>query len=96
VDALSALQNTAYAMLITDCHMPNLNGYDLTRRIRERETSEGRAPLPIIGITASTGTTEAQRCLEAGMDTTLFKPVQLQGLRECLERYAGTGGKPAA
>ncbi|WP_454724672.1 MULTISPECIES: ATP-binding protein [Cupriavidus] len=91
--ALAALGKTSYALLITDCHMPVMNGYELAGRVRAQEAAEagddgeGRRHLPIVAITASTEAEEMQRCLDAGMDECLFKPAQLHILRACLERW---------
>ena len=91
--ALEAAEKTAYAMLITDCHMPNVNGYELARQLRAREaeakTEAGTDAhrLPIVAITASTEAEEVQRCREAGIDECMFKPTQLNALRACLQRW---------
>ncbi|MGO4329765.1 transporter substrate-binding domain-containing protein [Cupriavidus sp. 2TAF22] len=91
--ALAALGETDYALLITDCHMPVMNGYELAAQVRAREAArageagKGRPHLPIVAITASTEAAEMQRCLDAGMDECLFKPAQLHILQACLERW---------
>jgi len=86
VEALAALANTRYGFLITDCHMPNMTGYELARRIRADEAGTARR-LPILGITASTAPDELRRCREAGMDHCLVKPTRLATLREHLIRW---------
>lgn len=73
-----------YALLLTDCHMPRLDGYALTTRLRERESAEGLPRLPIIALTASALQGEAERCLALGMDVYLSKPLQLGDLRDAL------------
>lgn len=87
--ALQAIGETAYGLLITDCHMPNMNGYELTANIRARERADAASPghLPIVAMTANTEAAEVQRCLDAGMDECLFKPTQLPALQRCLERW---------
>ena len=85
-EALAALANTRYGFLITDCHMPNMTGYELARQIRADEAGTGRR-LPILGITASTMPDELRRCREAGMDDRLVKPTRLETLREHLNRW---------
>ncbi|MGF6264590.1 two-component system sensor histidine kinase EvgS [Paraburkholderia youngii] len=90
-EALAALERTSYGCLITDCHMPNLSGYELTRRIREAEALHGGAQhLPILGITANTAPGDLSLCREAGMDDTLIKPTRLATLRDHLSRWFGT------
>ncbi|PMS21377.1 ATP-binding protein [Paraburkholderia rhynchosiae] len=93
VEALAALEQTSYGCLITDCHMPNLSGYELTQRIRahEREQEHGGSHrLRILGITANTAPEDLSRCREAGMDDSLVKPTRLATLREYLSRWFGT------
>lgn len=78
-EALRALANGHYDLLITDCHMPLLDGYTLARRIREGEAGSD-THLPIIALSASALPEEVVRCHEAGMDEFLAKPVQLSTL----------------
>ncbi|WP_081935987.1 transporter substrate-binding domain-containing protein [Burkholderia sp. 9120] len=88
-EALAALEHTTYGCLITDCHMPNLSGYELTRRVREQEAG-GAYRLPILGITANTAPEDLNLCREAGMDDSLVKPTRLATLRDYLSRWFGT------
>lgn len=101
--ALVALKRTRYGCLITDCHMPNVSGYDLARRVREIEALRARkhghgqaqhdAPrLPILGITANTAPENTRLCREAGMDDCLIKPTRVATLREHLARWFGAEG----
>ncbi len=85
VQALDAMERIPYALLLTDCHMPNLDGFELTEAVRKRE--DGGARLPIIAITANALQGEAQRCLEAGMDDYLSKPLELTKLRDTLLKW---------
>ena len=85
-EAFAALADTRYGFLITDCHMPNMTGYELARRIRADEVGTARR-LPILGITASTAPDELQKCRDAGMDDRLVKPTRLATLREHLNRW---------
>ncbi|MEZ0602883.1 transporter substrate-binding domain-containing protein [Paraburkholderia sp. IW21] len=89
VEALAALEQTSYGCLITDCHMPNLSGYELARRIREQEQG-GTHHLPILGITANTAPEDLKLCRDAGMDDCLVKPTRLATLRDYLSRWFGT------
>ncbi|HEX3379490.1 MAG TPA: transporter substrate-binding domain-containing protein [Paraburkholderia sp.] len=90
-EALAALERTNYGCLLTDCFMPNLSGYELTRRIREAEARRGDARrLPILGITANTAPDDLSLCREAGMDECLIKPTRLATLRDYLSRWFGT------
>jgi two-component system sensor histidine kinase EvgS len=89
-EALAALERQHYGFLITDCHMPNVSGYELARRVRERERGLGNGVrLPIFGVTASTAPDEARLCHDAGMDGYLVKPMRLATLRDHLDRWLG-------
>jgi two-component system sensor histidine kinase EvgS len=70
--------------LITDINMPGIDGYELARAIRAEETATGRAPCLILGFTANAQIEEKQRCLAAGMDDCLFKPILLRELSQAL------------
>ncbi len=96
-EALAALGRTTYGCLITDCHMPNLSGYELARRIREGETLRGGVQrLPILGITANTAPDDLSLCRDAGMDDSLIKPTRLATLRDYLSRWFDTDGERCA
>jgi PAS domain S-box-containing protein len=89
----------SYALLLTDCHMPGLDGYDLTRRVRAREAELGLPRLPIVALTANALQGEAERCRALGMDGYLSKPLQLQDLRDALAEVldrAPSDGEPGA
>lgn len=85
--ALAALAAKPYALLLTDCHMPQMDGFELTAHVRHAERASGRARLPIVAITANALLGEAERCLAAGMDGYLPKPVEMSRLREELRRW---------
>jgi PAS domain S-box-containing protein len=74
-----------YALLLTDCHMPNLDGFGLTDAIRAAEPAGTR--LPIIAITANAMQGEAQRCRERGMDDYLSKPLRMGELAPLLTKW---------
>jgi len=77
----------AYDLVFLDCQMPGLDGYQTAARIREREASTGLYT-PIIALTASATEQERSRCLMAGMDDSLTKPVSIEALRAALEKWA--------
>jgi two-component system sensor histidine kinase/response regulator len=84
VEVLVAMKKTPYDIIFMDCQMPELDGYETTRRIR----SEQRVHVPrIIAMTANAIRGEEERCLEAGMDDYLSKPVRMEELRLTLERW---------
>jgi two-component system, NarL family, sensor histidine kinase EvgS len=76
-----------YALVLSDVHMPRMDGYQLARAIREEEAREGRARTPIVALTAAALKGEAERCLAAGMDDYLAKPVGIPALATMLGRW---------
>jgi CheY-like chemotaxis protein len=77
-------KDSSYAAILMDCHMPNNDGYEATRRIREALSAEGCPP--ILAMTAG-AEGDRERCLSAGMSDYLSKPIQLPQLHEMLERW---------
>jgi PAS domain S-box-containing protein len=84
--ALEALESKRYAVLLTDCHMPEMDGFELARTIRNSERDSDRH-LPIIAITASVLAAEIDRCFEAGMDDSLPKPLEMPKLKAALNKW---------
>jgi len=84
-----------YVLLLTDCHMSGLDGYALARRRREQEGALGLPRLPIVAVTGSALSDEALRCVAAGMDACMSKPMQMHELRRVLgEVLHGEAGRP--
>lgn len=83
--ALERWQSGDYALLLTDLHMPEMDGYQLTAAIRRLE--QGSERIPIIALTANTRKGEAQRCQEHGMNDYLSKPTQLNDLHAMLLKW---------
>jgi signal transduction histidine kinase/ActR/RegA family two-component response regulator len=85
-DAVARFEQTKYAVVLMDCQMPEMDGYEATRRIRAWET--GRAVrTPVIAITAHSMANERNRCQTAGMDDYLVKPVTPAQLLECIATH---------
>jgi len=84
-EAFRLWQSGNYALLLTDLHMPEMDGYDLTLQIRVSE--RGRARMPIIALTANALQGESERCLAVGMDDYLSKPAPLGALAAALEKW---------
>jgi CheY-like chemotaxis protein/HPt (histidine-containing phosphotransfer) domain-containing protein len=95
-DALAACGRARYAAVLADIHMPHMNGYDLTRRLRAAEDERGGARTPIIAVTANAMKGEEERCLAAGMNACLLKPVSIEQLRATLERWLPIRGESSA
>jgi CheY-like chemotaxis protein len=88
-DGLAAwelLQREPFDLLLTDVEMPELNGLELTGRVRARETERGDPRMPILGATAHVGAEEQHRLIAAGMDAHLGKPFTLADLTAALGR----------
>ncbi|MBC3209340.1 transporter substrate-binding domain-containing protein [Pseudomonas sp. SWRI111] len=83
---LRAWRKQRFDVVITDCNMPVMNGYALSRAIRAEETDRKLPRSLIIGFTANAQPDEKARCLEAGMDDCLFKPISLESLKQRLDR----------
>jgi CheY-like chemotaxis protein/HPt (histidine-containing phosphotransfer) domain-containing protein len=84
--ALAALAGARYDLLITDCHMPEMDGVELTRRIRAMETGHGGSRLPVLALSADVTPPMRSRCLDAGMDDFVTKPVDLSRLQAAIVR----------
>lgn len=82
--ALEKWRQGDYALLLTDCHMPEMDGFELTAEIRRAEAEEGKSRTLIIAITANALVGEADHCLQAGMDDYISKPVELETLKRVL------------
>lgn len=93
VDAI--VQGNASQVVLMDIHMPVLDGYAATQRIRQWEVEHARRPLPIIALTADSLATDRAACRAAGMDDFLQKPVVLDALVRALARWLGTVSAPA-
>jgi len=89
-EALAALERTAFDMILMDCQMPVMDGYEATRAIRSMEAGKRRpdgSRLPIIALTASARQEDYDECLRAGMDDYIAKPVEPDKMKKILARW---------
>jgi signal transduction histidine kinase/CheY-like chemotaxis protein/HPt (histidine-containing phosphotransfer) domain-containing protein len=92
--ALLALKQTSYALVLTDCQMPEMDGYELSRRIRDPLTGVLNPQIPIIAVTAHSLSGDREQCLAAGMDDYLSKPLRPELLEKVLTQWIGAGRNP--
>ena len=84
-EALAMWRSRSYDLMLADLQMPDMDGFELARRIRQGEASTGSARLPILAVTASTLESEEERSRAAGMDGFITKPVGIEQLKATLE-----------
>jgi two-component system, sensor histidine kinase and response regulator len=95
-EALDAHAQGPFDLVLMDCHMPEMDGFEATRAIREREAATGKH-MPIVALTANAMAQDREACLAAGMDDHLAKPFSMQTLHDMLDRWMPrAGGTPAA
>jgi CheY-like chemotaxis protein len=90
-EVLAALEQAEYEVILMDCQMPDMDGYAATAEIRRRE-QKGTRHIPIIAMTAHSMEGDRDKCLAAGMDDYVSKPVRAASLREAFERCRGAAG----
>ena len=90
--ALEALENGTFDLVLMDCHMPEMDGFEATARIRQ--IPGPRAKIPVIALTANAIEGDRDICLQAGMNDYLSKPVTTERLREMLERWLAPLDQP--
>ena len=88
-EALDRLASESYDLVLMDLQMPVLDGLDATRRLRQREIAAGGRRVPVIAMTARAMDEDRERCLAAGMDGYLSKPIDQEALSRVLAQYGG-------
>jgi CheY-like chemotaxis protein len=94
-EAVAALEREPYDLILMDVQMPEMDGFQATRLIRESEAARGRRT-PILAMTAYAMKGDRERCLEAGMDGYVSKPIRARELFDAIAAVAGTVPPPAA
>jgi PAS domain S-box-containing protein len=93
-EALEALANGLFDLVLMDIQMPEMDGFEATRAIRQNEKATG-AHLPVIAMTAHTAAGDREQCLQAGMDAYVSKPIRVKELFAAIESVAGPVTSPA-
>ncbi len=88
-EAVDMLEDASYDLIFMDCQMPEMDGYEATATIRKRY---GQDSIPIIAMTANAMTGDREKCLDAGMDDYLSKPIKLNTIAEMLARWTSELG----
>jgi len=87
LEAYEAITTHDYNLVLMDCQMPIMDGYEATQKIREHEGVEQKNATPIIALTANAMESDRQKCLDAGMDDFLTKPIHKETLEQAIKKY---------
>ena len=87
VQGLERWQTGRYALVLSDIHMPVMDGYQMSRELRQQEQTQQKPRTPVVALTAAALKGESERCLAAGMDDYLMKPVSISQLVACLQKW---------
>ena len=96
IEALEAHAQGDFDLILMDCHMPEMDGFEATREIRGRERSSTRKRVPIVALTANAMAQDREECLNAGMDDHLSKPFTMLTLQAMLDRWMPRGASASA
>jgi CheY-like chemotaxis protein len=91
-EGLAALEKQSFDLVLMDVQMPEMDGFEATTAIREKEKTSGNH-LPVIAMTAHAMVGDKERCLEAGMDDYITKPIRVEELSDLLKRYSPVDAK---
>jgi CheY-like chemotaxis protein/HPt (histidine-containing phosphotransfer) domain-containing protein len=94
-EAFDACERTRFAIVLLDLQLPDGNGYDVVAEVRKREAARGRPRTPIVAMTADINPGTREKCIAAGMDDYLSKPVDLEALCACVTRWLQSSGDAA-
>ncbi|MEO1292113.1 MAG: response regulator [Pseudomonadota bacterium] len=85
--AVDAAMKDAFDLILMDCQMPEMDGFEASRRIKDAQDEGRMAATPIVALTANAMKGDRERCLDAGMDDYMSKPVRKKALRSTIERW---------
>jgi CheY-like chemotaxis protein/HPt (histidine-containing phosphotransfer) domain-containing protein len=94
-EALALLEGNGFDLVLLDCQMPEIDGFAVVAALRAREAGTGRHT-PVVALTANAMAGDRERCLAAGFDDHMAKPIHAEDLRRCLERWLPLDGARAA
>jgi PAS domain S-box-containing protein len=86
-EAVAAFGSGSYDLILMDCEMPEMDGYEATRRLRQQEIAAGKARIPIVALTAHATSGDRGQCIKAGMDDYLCKPIDPRKLAAALAQW---------
>ena len=86
-EAIAAIESKSYDLILMDIQMPEMSGLEATEYIREREVASQLAPVAIVAITANASHDDQFTCSDAGMNDYISKPIQIDKLKDILQRY---------
>ncbi|MDP4984488.1 ATP-binding protein [Pseudoalteromonas tunicata] len=86
-EGFESWQKETYKLILTDCHMPELDGYNMTKKIRESESERQIVRIPIIAVTGAAMKGDEEYCFSFGMDDFVSKPIKLDNLKRILDRW---------
>ncbi len=86
-EAIAAIESKSYDLILMDIQMPEMSGLEATEYIREREIASKLAPVAIVAITANASHDDQFTCSDAGMNDYISKPIQIDKLKDILQRY---------
>ncbi len=90
-EAIEQLEKKNYDLVLMDCQMPEMDGYEAARRIRDESSSVRNHKIPVIAMTANAMKGDREKCIEAGMDDYISKPITIEKLADTIEHYLHNG-----
>ncbi|WP_394146700.1 ATP-binding protein [Shewanella atlantica] len=86
-EGINQWKSVDYKLILTDCHMPNLDGYDMAKEIRQLEQQTNKKAVPIVAVTGAAMSGEAEYCYSTGMNDFVSKPILLKDLKKVMDKW---------